>query len=95
MRQPYKFEIPISNPKSLQDFGQKQNVNIWDIYMRQNNRKEKKRKEKKRNEESGDQERERMIYTPRRSIQRISITRDVFSDDSDEVVSRLEGESGL
>ena len=58
--------------------------------MIQNNRKEKKRKE-----ESGDQEKERMIYTPWRSIQRIFITRDVLSDDSDEVVSRLEGESGL
>ena len=34
-------------------------------------------------------------FSPRRSIQRVFITRDVFSDDGDEVVSCLEGESGL
>ena len=36
-----------------------------------------------------------MIYIPRRSIQWVFVTRDAFSDDGDDVVSCLEGESGL
>ena len=36
-----------------------------------------------------------MIYIPRRSIQRVFVTRDVFGNDSDGVFSCLEGESGL
>lgn len=45
--------------------------------------------------ESGNQAKERIVDIPRRSIQRIFVTRDVFSDDSNVVTSFLEGECGL